>query len=157
MDWPDDPKVREIDDQFMFGDSVLVAPMFAGEDRRSVYLPAGDWYDFWTRAKISGGTVIQATNGVAQIPLFVKDGTLLPLAEPEEYTKPDTCFEVTVNVVGSQPADFTLYEDDGMTTAYARAEQNQVVLHADGGKPSVKRSGNYHGPDRFKITGWKPF
>jgi len=157
LDWPDDPKAREIDDQFMFGDSMLVAPMFAGEDRRSVYLPAGDWYDFWTHAKISGGKSIPATNGVAQIPLFVKGGSLLPLAEPVEFIKPDTCFEVTVNLVGSQPADFTLYEDDGVTTVQAGAEQNRIVLHAGGGEPSARRSGNYHGPVRFKIIGWKPF
>src|SRR6202012_687474 len=47
LDWPHDKNVRQIDDEFMFGDSVLVAPMFAGDTNRSVYLPAGDWYDFW--------------------------------------------------------------------------------------------------------------
>jgi len=157
LDWPEDPKVRKLDDQFMFGDSVLVAPMFAGEDRRTVYLPAGDWYDFWTHAKISGGNSLEVTNGVSQIPLFVKGGTLLPLAEPVEFIKPDTCFEITVNRVGGQPAEFTLYEDDGLTMAYSRSEQNQILLHTDGGQPSVRRSGNYHGPDRFKIAGWKTF
>ena len=157
LDWPGDKKVREIDDQFMFGDSVLVAPMFAGEGKRQVYLPAGDWYDFWTHAKLSGGAMIEATNGVGEIPLFVKGGTLLPLAEPVEFIKPDTCFDVTVNMVGSQPADFTLYEDDGLTTAYTKGEQNRLVLHADSDKNSAQRSGNYHGPERYKIAGWKPF
>ncbi len=60
-----------------------------------------------------------------QIPLFVKGGTLLPLAEPVEFIKPDTCFDITVNIVGDKPADFTLYEDDGVTTAYAKGEQSQ--------------------------------
>jgi alpha-D-xyloside xylohydrolase len=157
LDWPDDPKVRQIDDEFMFGDSVLVAPMFAGETNRAVYLPAGNWYDFWTHAKISGGTTIEATNNVEQIPLFVKTGTLLPLAQPVEYIKPDTCFDITVYVVGDNPADFTLYEDDGLTTAYAKGEQNQIKLHADGGRHSLQRSGHYHGPPRYQITGWKQF
>ena len=62
LDWPKDPKVRQLDDQFMFGDSVLVAPIFAGETHRQVYLPAGEWHDFWTHAKIHGGTTIEATN-----------------------------------------------------------------------------------------------
>jgi alpha-D-xyloside xylohydrolase len=157
LDWPGDKKVREIDDQFMFGDSVLVAPMFAGEGKRQVYLPAGDWYDFWTHAKLSGGAMIEATNGVGEIPLFVKGGTLLPLAESVEFIKPDTCFAVTVNLLGSQPADFTLYEDDGVTTAYAKGEQNRMVLHVDGDQHSVQRSGNYHGPERYKIADWRPF
>jgi alpha-D-xyloside xylohydrolase len=157
LDWPNDLKVREIDDQFMFGDSVLVAPIFSDQTQRTVYLPVGDWYDFWTHARIKGGTTIQATNGVAQIPLFVKGGTLLPLAEPVEFIKPDTCFNITVNVVGKNPANFTLYEDDGTTTAYANGQQNEIVLHVDGDQHSDKRSGNYHGPERFKIASWKDF
>ncbi|MBU6411395.1 MAG: DUF5110 domain-containing protein, partial [Verrucomicrobia bacterium] len=157
LDWPYDRKVRQIDDEFMFGDSVLVAPMFAGQTRRPVYLPPGDWYDFWTHAKIRGGATLEATNGAEQIPLFVKGGTLLPLARPVEYIKPDTCFDVTVNRVGGHPADFTLYEDDGVTAAYAKGAQNQVVLHADGDRHSAVRHGDYRGPERYKITAWKPF
>jgi alpha-D-xyloside xylohydrolase len=155
LDWPKDPKVRQIDDQFMFGDSVLVAPLFAGETNRVVYLPPGDWYDFWTHAEIRGGTTIEASNGVGQVPLFVQSGTLLPLAEPLEFIKPNTCFNITVNIVGDKPADFTLYEDDGVTTAYATGEQNQIQLHAD--DHSAQRTGNYHGPDRYKIISWKQF
>jgi alpha-D-xyloside xylohydrolase len=157
LDWPNDSKARVIDDEFMFGDSVLVAPIFAGESKRKVYLPAGDWFDFWTHAKISGGRFIEAANGIAQIPLFVKGGTLLPLAESVEFVKPDTCFNLTVNIVGKNPMDFTLYEDDGATTAYANGEQNQIQLRADGENHPVQRNGNYHGPARYKITGWKQF
>lgn len=155
LDWPNDPNVREIDDQFMFGDSVMVAPMFEGQTSRKVYLPPGDWYDFWTHTKYAGGTTIEATNGMDQIPLFVKNNTLLPLAEPVEYIKPDTCFNITINVVGDKPADFTLYEDDGLTTGYAHGDQNQIDLR--GTDHSVTRRGNYHGPERFKIIDWKPF
>jgi alpha-D-xyloside xylohydrolase len=157
LDWPNDPKVRPIDDEFMFGDSVLVAPMFAGQTNRSIYLPPGDWFDFWTHEKIRGGKFIEATNRVGQIPLFVKGGTLLPLAEPVEFVKPDTCFNLTVYVVGEKPADFTLYEDDGISTAYANGEQNQIQLRANGDNHSIQRNGNYHGPERYKITGWKQF
>jgi alpha-D-xyloside xylohydrolase len=157
LDWPADPKARQIDDEFMFGDSVLVAPLFAGDGKREVYLPAGDWYDFWTHAKITGRKAIEATNDLGQIPLFVKAGTLLPLGEPVEFIKPDTCFDVTVNVVGEKPADFTLYEDDGITTAYAKGEQNRIVLHAEGDNHSIRPAGNYHGPERYKVTGWKQF
>ncbi|HTV42616.1 MAG TPA: TIM-barrel domain-containing protein [Candidatus Sulfotelmatobacter sp.] len=157
LDWPKDWRVRQIDDQFMFGDSVLVAPMFAGDSSRQVYLPAGDWFNFWTHEKISGPATIEATNGIEQIPLFVKGGTLLPLADPVEHIKPDTCFDITVNIVGDQPADFTLYEDDGVTDGYANGEQNKIVLNASGASPSVSQSGNYHGPARYKIVNWKQF
>jgi alpha-D-xyloside xylohydrolase len=156
LDWPDDSGARQIDDEFMFGDSVLVAPMFAGQASRQVYLPAGDWFDFWTHAKISGPATLDVTNGVEQIPLFVKGGTLLPLADPVEFIKPDTCFDVTVNEIGDNPADFTLYEDDGVTTGYADGGQNKILLHA-GSSPSISRSGNYGGPARYRITAWKQF
>ncbi|HXC34733.1 MAG TPA: TIM-barrel domain-containing protein [Candidatus Acidoferrales bacterium] len=156
LDWPDDKNVRQIDDEFMFGDSVLVAPMFAGEPSRQVYLPAGDWFDFWTHAKISGPATIEATNETEQIPLFVKGGTLLPLAEPVEFIKPDTCFDITVNEVGDSPAEFTLYEDDGITTGYETGSQNKILLKA-GANPLVSSSGNYHGPARYKITAWQEF
>ena len=89
--------------------------------------------------------------------MFVKSGTLLPLAEPVEFIQPDTCFKVTVNMVGDHPADFTLYEDDGVTSAYATGEQNQIQLHTDAGHPLVERHGNYHGPERIQITDWKSF
>jgi len=84
LDWPDDPAVREIDDQYMFGASVMVAPMFLGQKTRSVYLPAGDWYDFWTHQRHAGGQKIEVACPPEQIPLFVKSGSLLPLAKPLE-------------------------------------------------------------------------
>ncbi|MGH7940828.1 MAG: glycoside hydrolase family 31 protein, partial [Limisphaerales bacterium] len=68
LDWPRDKNTRQIDDEFMFGDSVLAAPMFAGQSSRRVYLPRGEWFDFWTRAKMIGPTTVRATNGVEQIP-----------------------------------------------------------------------------------------
>ena len=157
LDWPDDPKVRQIDDQFMFGNSVLVAPMFAGQKSRPVYLPAGDWYDFWTHRKIAGGMAIAVTNEVGKIPLFVQGGTLLPLAQPVEYIRPDTCFDITVHIVGDKPSDFTLYEDDGVSTACNQGEQNQIKLHTEGNTHSAQFAGAYHGVPRYKITGWKRF
>jgi alpha-D-xyloside xylohydrolase len=155
LDWPDDPKVREIDDQYMFGSGIMVAPMFAGQKTRSIYLPAGDWYDFWTRQKYAGGRMIEASNNDEQIPLYVKGGTLLPLAQPVEHISSGTVFDVTVYAFGLKPADFTLYEDDGVSDAYKTGEQNQVQLHWDAQGHLVKRMGKYKGPSRIQIADWK--
>jgi len=157
LDWPDDARVRTIDDQFMFGDSVLVAPIFTGQKRREVYLPAGDWYDFWTHARLAGGRTITATNDVRQIPLYVHGGTLLPLAAPVEYVTDATCFDLTVYTVGDEPADFALYEDDGVSSAYARGGQNILHLHVAGEQHAAERSGNYQGLVRYRIADWKQF
>jgi len=157
LDWPDDARVRTIDDQFMFGDSVLVAPIFTGQKQREVYLPAGEWHDFWTHARLEGGRTIAATNDVQQIPLYVRGGTLLPLAAPVEFVTDATCFDVTVYTVGGQPADFALCEDDGVSSAYAQGGQNILRLHAAGEQHSAERSGNYQGPVRYRISDWKTF
>jgi alpha-D-xyloside xylohydrolase len=157
LDWPDDPAVREIDDQYMFGASVMVAPMFLGQKTRPVYLPAGDWYDFWTHRKYADGQEIEATNHAEQIPLFVKGGTLLPLSRPVEHICADTVFKLTVYGFGSHPADFILYEDDGVSDAFATGEQNQVRLHWDDRGHSVERTGRYHGRPRYRIVDWKRY
>ena len=95
MDWPADPAAWKIDDQWMYGDAVLVAPLFAGETARKVYLPgAGAWFDFWTGARYEGGRTYEVSADLERIPLFVRDGTLLPLAKPVEFVRPDTVFEL---------------------------------------------------------------
>jgi alpha-D-xyloside xylohydrolase len=139
----------------MFGASVMVAPIFLGQKARTVYLPAGDWYDFWTHQKYSGGKTIAATNNVEQIPLFIKGGTLLPLSAPMEHISADTVFALTVYGFGSQPADFILYEDDGASNAFAAGNQNQIRLHWDDSGHSVERTGGYKGLPRFRIVNWQ--
>jgi alpha-D-xyloside xylohydrolase len=155
LDWPHDTNLWQVDDEYMFGDSLLVAPIFAGEGSRQVYLPAGDWFDFWTREKIVGGRTIEISKPFEQIPLFVKSGTLLPLADPVESIQPDTQFDLTINIFGDHPSTFTLYEDDGVSDAFSKGEQNMLMLDAK--TQTAKRSGQYHGPDRYKITAWKRF
>ena len=155
LDWPLDAKARDIDDQFLFGPSVLVAPMFAGQAKRDVYLPEGEWYDFWTRQKHAGPKTIVATNDQQQIPLFVKGGSLLPLAEPVEWIGTDTCFKITVQSFGSNPADFVLYEDDGVSNAFEAGQQTQLRLHWDEKTPIVERTGNFSKPARYQIVKWQ--
>jgi alpha-D-xyloside xylohydrolase len=154
LDWSTDPKVREIDDQYMFGPALIVAPLFAGQSNRTVYLPKGDWYDFWTHAKYSGDQTITATNDQEQIPLFVKGGTLLPLAKPVESIGTNTCFDITVHGFGAGPADFVLYEDDGVSSDFKTGGQNEIHLHADQNSHSEKRTGKYDGT-RYRIVDWQ--
>jgi len=85
----------------------------------------------------------------------VKSGALLPLAEPVESIQPDTQFDLTVNIFGDKPSNFTLYEDDGVSDAFTKGEQNTILLDAKA--RTAKRRGQYHGPERYKITAWKQF
>ena len=155
-EFPTDRGTWMVDDQYMLGDALMVAPMFTGEEIRKVYIPAGDWYDFWTNEKFTGPKTIGMMKPLDQIPIFVRGGRLLPLAKPVEHVKDDTCFEVTVRVYGDQPAPIDLYEDDGITLdAAAGAKQNTLSLSWDGTAGQEKRQGTYAGPARYKITGWE--
>ena len=154
LDYPDDPETWTVDDQYMFGPSLMVAPLFTGQTRRSVYLPAGDWYDFWTRAKYAGGQKIEIDKPQDQIPVFVKGNTLLPLAEAVECVMPQTEFAVTVHVYGEKPQSVVLYEDDGVTLDFEQGRQNRIELSWDGKRGLVRKVGEYTGPSRYKIVQW---
>ena len=154
MDYPEDGNAWGVDDEYLFGASLLVAPLFTGQTARSVYLPEGDWYDFWTHEKYAGGRKVEVTKPLDQIPVFVKGGTLLPLAEPVECVTPATEFALTVHAFGTKPVPFVLYEDDGVTFNFEQNQQNRIELGWDGQTGHTTKTGNYRGPSRFKFVRW---
>jgi alpha-D-xyloside xylohydrolase len=155
MDWPDDQQTWKLDDQFMFGPSLLVAPILSGQSGRSVYLPAGNWYDFWTGRMTRGGQRIEVSQPAQTIPLFVKDQTLLAVAAPLQNVAADSCFDVTVRVYGAAPRPATLYEDDGISDDFEQGAQNVITLSWNGKAGDMKKSGGYSGPPRYRISGWE--
>ena len=155
MDYPQDSNTWQLSDQYLVGPSLMVAPLFAGQKSRSVYLPAGDWFDFWTGERLVGGRAVEITKPLDQIPVFVKSGTLLPLAKPVESVKLDTCFALTIRVYGNSPAPIALYEDDGVTYDFERGSQNRIELtwnKSAGGQSSS--SGHYSGAGRYRVETW---
>jgi alpha-D-xyloside xylohydrolase len=154
MDYPEDSNTFGIDDAYMMGDSILVAPLVAGETERQVYLPEGEWRCFWTHERYEGGRTYTLTPGLERIPVFVKDGTLLPLAKPLPYVSDDAVFDVTVRVYGASPEDFRLYEDDGTSFDYRSGMSNWVRLSWKGQSGTAIREGQY-ASERYRITGWE--
>lgn len=137
------------------GDSLLVAPLFATNTDRDVYLPHGEWYDFWTHKKYDGGLSYTIHKPAETIPVFVKGGVLLPLARPVEYVKDDTRFDVTVVAFGKECRHFELYEDDGLTYDFEKGKQNLLTLTWSAEKGgSVQKAGDYPG-SRYNIVDWK--
>jgi alpha-D-xyloside xylohydrolase len=113
MDWPADAQTWTVDDQWMIGAGLLVAPVVAGQASRSVYLPDGAWYDFWMGKRYDGRQRVEVRPPLEQIPLFVRSGTLLPLAHVTLHTDDARSGELTIRAYGSADASLTLYEDDG--------------------------------------------
>jgi alpha-D-xyloside xylohydrolase len=121
MDFPDDPKVVTIGDQYMFGPAFLVAPVTEqGQTKRPVYLPAGTaWYDYWTNQRYEGGQTIEVDAPINRMPLFVKAGSIIPMGAAVQSTAEKQALE-SIRVYPGADARFTLYDDDGTTNAYRK-------------------------------------
>ena len=157
MDYPEDENTYDIDDEYMMGEALLVAPVFAGQSGRSVYLPEGNWYCFWTGKKYEGKQTVSMETELDTIPVFVKEGTLLPLAKPVEYITPETCFEVAVRCYGENCRSAALFEDDGQTYDFKKGRYNLVHLEwSQDGKHKATRKGNYPG-EKYRVTGWESY
>jgi alpha-D-xyloside xylohydrolase len=157
LEYADDPKTWTIEDEYLLGDHLLVAPLLGGQTNRSVYLPKGTWVHWTTRQRFEGGKRITVQADDGETPLFVRDNTLLPLARPVQYIAGDTVFEIAVHVFGDHPAPFTLIEDDGVSFDFERGALNRVTLSWDPAHVAgtVTRTGPWPGR-RYDITAWKP-
>jgi alpha-D-xyloside xylohydrolase len=99
MDDPEDAMLADVDDEYLMGDCLLVAPLFAGERERKVVFPAGEWQDFWTGEAVSGRTHTVAAT-MQNIPVYVKAGSLIPWAEVAQHTQAAEARQITVRVYG---------------------------------------------------------
>lgn len=134
MEYPQDGRFWEADDCYMMGDSLFVAPYFAdiAQTGREVCLPQGGWYDFWTGERYEGGKSYWMET--ENIPVFVRENSLLPLAEETDMPGKDTAFSLEVRLYGENPTPFCLVEDDGESFAHERGEQRLLWIKktADG-------------------------
>jgi alpha-D-xyloside xylohydrolase len=150
MDFPSDPKVAGLGDEYMFGPALLVAPVTdQGATSRPVYLPAGtDWYNYWTNEKLHGGQTIEADAPIDTIPLFVKAGSILPLGEAVESTSQPQAL-AKIRIYPGSDGDFALYQDDGTTYAYEKSGGQVTNLHWIDGQQRFSHSGAaaWSGPD----------
>lgn len=153
VDYPEDAKVFNVDDEYMIGQGILAAPLTEDIEERKVYLPAGNWYDFNTQKKYIGGKEYTVRIGLTDLPIFIKEGTILPLAEPVDHIGPETCFELTCQVYGGQVEPASLFEDDGVSFNFEKGKFNVLKLNYTKGKGSVKRVGNFKG-NRYKVKKW---
>lgn len=155
MDFPSDPKVADIPDEYMFGPAFLVAPVTEqGATKRAVYLPSGcDWYNYWTNERLHGGQTIVADAPIDVLPLFVKAGSIVPLgSEVESAQQPQSI--VSVRVYPGADGQFTIFQDDGKTYAYEKDGGTVTTLTWDDGAHRLKHEGApaWTAPDRSIVT-----
>ena len=127
--------IKEIRDQYMAGEYLLVAPLFAGDTMRKVILPKGKWYDFYTGAYVGGGEIIAVKPGLDKIPVFVKDGGIIPMMQPRlQAPKAGEQVDLEIRYYGEQPGKYKLYDDDGETFNYEKGEYSWRTITVEKGK-----------------------
>lgn len=126
---------KEVKDQYMAGEYLLVAPMFAGQISRKVILPRGRWYDFYTGAFAGDGEVITVTPGLDKIPVFVKDGGIIPLMPPLLHAPAKgQKTDLEIRHYGHKPGSYRLYDDDGETFDYEQGHYSWREIQVKPGK-----------------------
>ena len=130
MDFPADRDVRDLADQYMFGPAFLVCPVTTYDmEHRDVQLPAGTtWFDFWTGKSVSGGLHLIADAPYDRLPLFVRAGSIVPFAPPQQYIGHTPATTMTLHVYAGADGQFTLYEDDGLTYGYERQQFARIPI-----------------------------
>lgn len=127
FDFPDDNISYWIETEFMFGPWLLIAPILKKrQKKRKVYLPKGIWFDFWEPTRTYKNRVIEYYCGIERIPIFVRDGAIIPTQKPLDYIgkqKVDT-IDVNIYVDKVEESSWIIYEDDGETYDYEKGGYN---------------------------------
>ncbi|MEP6719442.1 MAG: glycoside hydrolase family 31 protein [bacterium] len=133
LNYQGDPNTYNLDDQFMIGTDLLVAPIVKPDlIGRLVYLPKGVWYDYWTNKKYEGGKMISVEAPLETVPMFVRAGAIIPTWPEMKYVSEKPADPITFNIYpdDSGTASATLYEDDGVSPAYKQGAFRRTTVNA---------------------------
>lgn len=123
LHYPDDPVAVARADQYLWGKSILVAPVTEkAATARTVYLPRGEWYDFWTNERLRGGRELNRPVDLETMPLYVAAGTILPVGPVKQHTGEIIDQPLTISIYPGADGSYLLYEDDGKTFNYRKGE-----------------------------------
>jgi alpha-D-xyloside xylohydrolase len=152
MDFAADKKALDINDEFMFGKSLLVNPVtkpmywknevqgtdtimvedFSVVKTKDVYLPKGtDWFDFWTGVKFTGGQLVKKDVPLDIIPLYVKAGSIVPWGAKVQYATEKNWDKLEIRVYGGADGEFALYEDENDTYNYEKGVYSLISFYWD--------------------------
>jgi alpha-D-xyloside xylohydrolase len=179
MDFPNDKQALDINDEFMFGKSMLVSPVtksmyskiqLQGKDSikvedfsviktKDVYLPKGsDWYDFWTGEKFTGGQIQKKETPLEIIPLYVKAGSVLPIGPKVQYATEKKWDNLEIRIYEGANGAFTLYEDENDNYNYEKGMYATITFNWNDAKKTLTisdRKGSFPGmlaERKFKVV-----
>jgi len=131
LEYQEDRNVRENDTQYLFGKDMLVAPLLSGEDQRQVYLPQGNWIDFWTHKVTSGPKYVAYHADLRTFPLFIRAGAIIPRVKPQPFIDEKPWDDLTLEVFPDKDnkVHCTIYDIDGVVEATFESEQGEGKLN----------------------------
>jgi len=156
MDFNGDKEVKNIGDEYMFGPSLMVAPVYKYRARsREVYLPEQNgWYELYSGKYLTGGQRINADAPYERMPLFVREGTILPIGPDLQYTNEKPADPITLFIYTGRDCDFTLYEDEGTNYNYEKGDYSNIRFSYDEKKRELtidERKGEFSGMLKSRI------
>lgn len=158
MEYQNDDKVKNIADQFFFGPNMMINPITSlGQRNRTVYLPEGEWYDFWTGTNISGAQTVRVDAPLDRIPIYVKAGAIIPMGPQIQHAN-ETADPIELRVYRGADGQFTIYEDAGEGYNYEHGEYSTIPLTYNDALQQLiigVRSGSFPGmldERKFKIV-----
>ncbi|MBN1597884.1 MAG: DUF5110 domain-containing protein [Bacteroidales bacterium] len=170
IDYQDTLYAWKYDLQYMWGNEILVAPSCSVRDTSlNIWLPGGqDWYNYWTDSLLKGGKIIQYKAHVGELPLFVKEGSIIPACKYAQSTFSLDPSELIIHVYTGKDAVFILYEDDGVSEKYKTGNERRttkieylddknklIIYQPEGNYTGAKLQRNYtlyfHGIDSIQL------
>ena len=156
MDFAADTAVLNIADQYMFGPSLLINPVYGYRQyNRSVYLPKSEgWYDLYSGAFYAGGQKISADAPYERMPVFVKAGSIIPFGPELQYTSEKRADTIILKVYTGADATFNLYEDEGVNYNYEKGNFSVIPIKYNEQTKTISigdRNGNFDGMLKKRI------
>jgi len=132
VEYQDDPNVWNIGDEFLFGDSLLVAPITDKSNRRAIYLPQGVWTDWWTGERLAGNRWIDVKADMETMPLYIREGGIVPMGPVMNYVGEIDTEEIQLRIA--------MFEGDGKSNFAVPVNDEKVPVEytASNGKHAVK-------------------
>jgi alpha-glucosidase len=157
LDYPDDTKAIGEDEEFMFGDDLLIAPVVKqGEWKWSVYLPKGNWYDYWTDRETTGPGTVTVDAPLDRVPIFVRGGAIIPMQQVVQYTGQAPINPLSFEIYPDGNSSREYYEDDGESFNYQHGDWllERVSVSTSTSAVTIEtsaRQGSYRPPARSLV------
>ena len=134
LHYPDDERAVRNGTQYLWGRDLLIAPVVSqGATSRDIYLPQGEWYDWWTKEKRTGGRSVTREVDLATMPIYARAGAIIPVDPVRQYTSQVVDGPTTIDVYRGANGQFTLYDDDGVSLEYLQNKATWTRMTWDDG------------------------